>query len=50
MLEAKARYDPEITDDFPIRMRQIEQLFLDLNYVLNGRQLNDLFLNQFEAG
>ena len=50
MLEAKVRYDPEITDDFPIRMRQIEQLFLDLNYALTGRQLNDLFLNQFEAG
>ena len=45
MLETKVRYDAEINDDFPIKMRQIEHLFLDLNYALSGRQLNDLFLN-----
>ena len=50
MLESKVRFDPEINDDFPIKLRQIEQLFSDLNYSLTGRQLNDLYLNQFSAG
>ena len=45
ILEAKVRFDPDIAEDCQIKMKQIEQLFLDLNYSLTGRQLNDLFLH-----
>ena len=45
ILEAKVRFDPEINEGYPIRLKTIEQLFIELNYKLSGRQLNDLYLN-----
>lgn len=45
ILEAKVRFDPELNEGFPVKLKAIEELFTDLNYKLNGRQLNDLYLN-----
>lgn len=50
ILEAKVRFDPELNENYPVKLKTIEQLFTDLNYKLNGRQLNDLYLNHCKAG
>ena len=50
VLEAKARFDPDLTEGLPVQMRQLEELFLGLNYSLSGKQINALFLQQFHAG
>ena len=50
VLEAKVRFNPDINEGLPIQMRQLEELFVELNYPLNGKQINNLFLEQFHAG
>ena len=37
ILEAKVRFDPDIAEDCQIKMKQIEQMFIDLNYLLTGK-------------
>ena len=50
ILEAKVRFDPELNENFAVKLKTIEQLFSDLNYTLTGKQLNDIYINQFCAG
>ncbi len=37
ILEAKVRFDPELNENFAVKLKTIEQLFSDLNYTLTGR-------------
>ena len=50
ILEAKVRFDPELNENFAVKLKTIEQLFSDLNYTLTGKQLNDIYINKFGAG
>lgn len=50
VLEAKVRFNPDINEGLPIQMRKLEELFVELNHPLNGKQINTLFLEQFHAG
>ena len=50
VIDHKIKTELILTEGFQISMNEIKNLFSDLHYDLNGKQLNDLYLKSFDAG
>ena len=50
VIKAKLEAEKEFEDGYPVTIRQLDAFFRDIQYELNGMQLNTLFLENFKAG